>query len=100
MEPTKKVKCLALTKLSLATVNISVFVAVKSSIHTGFVTRAIEIIIVGKYRITLYRHVLLVMIEKQNRSFLKLTSVKQLRLLSFSTCTALFNVFLSLPKEE
>ena len=85
---------------TVITVIISVFVAVESSIHTSFVTRAIEIIIVGKYRITLYRHVLLVMIEKQNRSFLKLTSVKQLRLLSFSTCTALFNVSLFLPKDE
>ena len=64
----EEVRCPVLTILSEPVVT-TVSVAVECSIHTSFVTRAIEIIIVGKYRITVYRHVLLVMIEKQNKSF-------------------------------
>ena len=37
--------------VNVITVIISVFIAVESSIHTSFVSRAIKIIVLGRYRI-------------------------------------------------
>ena len=69
---TGEVRRPVLTKLSWTTVAlISASVAVDihgSSIQNSFVTGAIKIIVVGKYRITMYRHFFLVMIEAQNKS--------------------------------
>ena len=45
----------------------------------------------------MYRHVLLVMIEKQNKSFLKKCWDKQPRLVSLPTCT-FFKISFSPPK--
>ena len=49
MEPGEEMRCLVLTKLSWTTAPlISASVAVESSIHNSFVTRAIKFIVVGK----------------------------------------------------
>ena len=88
---TGEMKRPVLTKLSWTTISlISASVAVDihgRSIQNSFVTRAIKIIVVGKYRITMYRHFFLVMIEAQNKSC-NLGYV-QLPMLYLSTCTAL-----------